>query len=383
MESNQVFCDCCDSTNLEFVYEPPTTEREIKIYVCSECSLLQSWPRLSGVYTRKVSVDGEAGWGRIRYGKRLNLIYSIDHIKENIPMEKINSLLDIGANRLYFLKQINKDYPHVKLTGIENDKTILSEEQNLDNIRILNSKFEDAAIGEEKFDFIHSSHTLEHVVSPKAMFEFTNKHLNEDGYIYCEVPKTESISDGDVIPEYFIDNHLFHFTTDTLLNYFNIAGFSVLNVREEFNYIAVIARKSQEKGPVEVNLSAENTKELVADYIKTRASNLEGIKEKSKSINKILDTKNVIFWGGARIFDIFYKYGSVEWKRSMGVIDKYLTDYVTEVNGVKLHKPDYIKDKDVDLVIVFSDEYFDEICEEAKLMTNRKMEVLKYSQIKG
>ncbi len=377
-------CDYCSSEELILAYEPKTTERDLKVYICNECELIQSWPRLSGVYKRKVNVTGDAGWGRIRYGKRLNLDYSLKHIEDYIPVDKLNSILDIGANRLYFLKEIGRRYQNLKLYGIENDLITLAEEELNENITIFKSKYEEASIKNLTFDFIHSSHTAEHVVSPKHLFEKTYEWLSEGGYLYFEVPDTKIILGNDIIYEYFIDNHLFHFSEKSLLNYLNSANFKTLKVIRGFNYLAVIAMKTSEKDLKPLNVPESEPKvglKEVQNYSVNRKENLENISRSSEIINSIMKNQKVVFWGGARIFDVFYRYGKVNWNSSLGLIDKHLVDYVEDVNGVKLHKPELLKEVEVDVIVIFSDEYFDEIVKEAKALIKKPVNFLKYNKI--
>ena len=69
--------------------------------------------------------------------------------------------------------------------------------------------------------------------------------------------------------------------------------------------------------------------------------------------------------------------------KELGLIDKNLVDYVDEVNGVKLYSPELLKEVEVDIIIIFSDEYFDEIVKEAKALVKKPLKFLKYNQIGG
>ena len=128
-------CDFCNNNKLKNAYKAPTTLRNLKVYVCEDCGLVQSWPRLSGVYKRVTSVSGEADWGYIRYGKQLRLDASMKIMKEYIDFNKIKSALDIGANRGFFLNNLGEIYGDMSLTAVEPDKFIVKESP-------LNSKIE-------------------------------------------------------------------------------------------------------------------------------------------------------------------------------------------------------------------------------------------------
>ena len=93
-----MICDYCNSKNIEKHYKSKTTQRDINICLCKECDLIQSWPRLSGVYGRVTSISGGADWGNIRYGKLQSLERSIKFMEKHINLNNYNKFLDIGAN---------------------------------------------------------------------------------------------------------------------------------------------------------------------------------------------------------------------------------------------------------------------------------------------
>ena len=287
---NNLKCDFCGKQSLELSYTPPTTERDLKIYTCKTCGLVQSWPRLSGVYERVVNVTGEAGWGRIRYGKRLTLGKSSKLIKKYIDFEKIDRILDIGANRFYFLHSIIQEYPNVNATGIENDIVLMDEEKIDNSIEVIGKKYEDVSMDANSFDLIHCSHTMEHVTCPKHLIEKVIEWLKPGGHIYFEVPKLEMIVEPDTITEFFIDNHLFHFSKKSFLKYFK-NNFEILEFVEDLNSIAFVAKlvkKDNFKKNAELNFENEfdYAYKLIEDYKQIRSENLKKIENISKKLMK-------------------------------------------------------------------------------------------------
>ena len=175
-------CDFCGSKNLSESYRAPSTLRDLNVCVCRDCGLIQSWPRLSGVYKRVTSVSGEADWGYIRYGKQLRLDASMKIMHDHIDFNMIKSALDIGANRGFFLNHLGELYEHMTLTGVEPDKFIVKESPYSSKINLFNGKIEDFDSKDKKYDFIHSSHTFEHMTSAHKGFEITYDLLNDGGY---------------------------------------------------------------------------------------------------------------------------------------------------------------------------------------------------------
>lgn len=91
--------------------------------------------------------------------------HCIKHMIDNIP-DDATSLLDMGCGRGYFLEQVGKARPDLKLTGcdIMRDVTLKVGEFVQGNIEKL--PFED-----NSFDVVTCSHTLEHIVNVKPAIE--------------------------------------------------------------------------------------------------------------------------------------------------------------------------------------------------------------------
>jgi ubiquinone/menaquinone biosynthesis C-methylase UbiE len=242
-----MICDYCNSKNTENSYRAETTRRDINVFVCSECDLIQSWPRLSGIYAREISISGGADWGNIRYGKFQSLERSIKFIERYIDLNNYQKFLDIGANRGSFIKFIKNRYPKKTITGIENDKVIFDEElKDLKDVNAINEKFENVKF-KEKFDFIHSSHTLEHLVSASKGMEKMRDIIDQDGVLYLEVPNVAAIEIKDNITEFFIDKHLYHFSQKTLEAYINTYNFDVIAKEILPTYLCYLLKPSEKK----------------------------------------------------------------------------------------------------------------------------------------
>ena len=73
-------CDNCHNENFSYSYEAAGSSRGVKVYICDDCGLLQSFPRIAHVKDRPRKVTSGAAWGNVRYGKgfiteKLSLIH--------------------------------------------------------------------------------------------------------------------------------------------------------------------------------------------------------------------------------------------------------------------------------------------------------------------
>lgn len=370
---NSSTCDICGSGDLIPAYKVDDGKFDLKIYVCQNCSLCQSLPRIETVGKRKkvVSTSGGAGWGNIRYGKGFRKEHNMDFLNSHLKFSKNESfkLLDIGSNRAEFFKIFIKNYPNAYLTGIEPDERLNHEYKDLDKCELINARVEDIEFGKNQFDIIYSSHTLEHLTSPSNTLTRCHDWLKGNGLIYLEVPNLQYINNDDLIDEFFIDKHLYHFSETTFRNLVLKSGFSILKTDLNDSNLSILAKKENYLNASneltfnkqEVNLTISK----IEKYSNSLKSNINKLINVSFKLNKLAKEKTVIFWGAGRIFHSLVRYGKLNKITFNWLIDSYLGKYLKEVFGVKIYSPSEIKVKHPNLkpdyVIICSKAFTSEI----------------------
>jgi SAM-dependent methyltransferase len=147
-------------------------------------------------------------------------------ISEYVSIANIQNSLEIGAGPAYaslLLRDINNS---LKLYICEPGEQWISYYQQLNLIKIADYFPFESVI---KFDYIHTSHWLEHVSDINQTLLALNKLLKINGYIFVEVPNTSI--------EYWNTNiqdtpHIHFFTKKSLAKLFENFGFSCLFAEE-------------------------------------------------------------------------------------------------------------------------------------------------------
>lgn len=363
-------CDICQS-ELTFCYTPIGTARGISVCVCASCGLVQSLPRVYADFnqrsatgdTESPSVSSEAGFGNVRYGKSFRSAFAFDMLNDHISSKRTNIILDVGASRGDFARELLKAKRRFKLWCVEPN---LSRPTDMPQTNVLWAfeKIEDTHLPEgDYFNIVHCSHTLEHLESPKDTLLKIHNVMTDNGVMFIEVPNISFILNEDIVEEWFIDKHLYHFSLSTLSVLLQVSGFYIVERKMTTENISVLVKKSLM--PLESWTYTEmdhHALDIIADYGKTLQSNLLILKDKVGRINKIAANKTVAIWGCGRIFDAMVGAG-LESDR-MILVDKYLPlDF-----PINFQRPEKLSGLNPELIIVASREYQEDIKKEAKLL---------------
>ncbi|WP_417789263.1 MULTISPECIES: class I SAM-dependent methyltransferase [Pseudomonadati] len=364
-------CDLCGSANLSVAYKVPTTKRGLTVYICEDCSLLQSLPRIDYVEKRdNATMLGGAGWGNIRYGKGFRTKHALDLLRQHDLISSVGTLLDIGSNRGSFVKAFLDENPKANVWAVEPDERVVSDYEGLDQVRLIQERIEHVDLPGGKFDLIYSSHTLEHVRSGRACLEQSFEALADNGIMFLEVPNTDILNFENQVEEFFMDKHLYHYSAKTLIELLNVTGFEVLfgpDPQDE-TYLTLILRKASPRQPNVAALKNEVgvARKQLSHYEEVFIANLERLKKGSRWIEELSRDKRIAIWGGGRIFSNLLEYGELDASCLVGVIDKNLSNYIQAVQGCKLLKPEAIQDMKPDVLVIASRLFFDEIKAEAE-----------------
>lgn len=344
------YCNLCkQELPLESDYTPAGSIRGLQVYICRNCSLVQSFPRIDRFNSKEKRVSSGADWGNIRYGKAFTTKKSLDIIKKHQIKQENLTILDIGSNRGSFVNEISNLFPHSYITAVEPDKTIVPDYSLRDDIKLITERIETLTFLPESFDVIYSSHTLEHLADPIGNLRSCHIWLKSNGTIYVETPNFDWCKISDVVEEFFIDKHLYHFSKDTLSAMLTLAGFEITYLEADTENIRLLAKKN----------SSRNILMRYSDCLKANRNNLVEVWNKIWEISK---TNKIAFWGAGRIFNALIENCPNPLDGSCFILfDSYLSDFVDQSSGFNIKKPSKECLRDIDVVVVCSRQYYTEI----------------------
>lgn len=362
------FCDFCTSSSLNRVYRVPDSAVGISLLVCRNCGLVQSEATLPRSHGRLVSTSSGAVWGNIRHGKSLRFTTAVHTLKDVIPWQSIKTALDVGSNRGDFVQWLSSTHPDVQITAVEPDSTLIHPYRALSGLELHNSRLENTPLHHESFDFIYSCHTLEHADSAKSMLEKSRCLLRPGGWMYLEVPNIDVIGDPNIVEEFFIDKHTFHFNREILASCLEWLGFDIIHGRhdKDDSNIAFVAKRAY-GGTEQFDPSLpERNIALIREYECRLAENRLRLSSVASKLYEFMGRQKVVLWGAGRIFDALVRYGNLHTDRISGLVDSYLSKILPEVHGVAIRKPEFLRTAQPDVVIVLARSSTSEIVKAAR-----------------
>ena len=379
-------CDFCGRDELAFSYLPDGSTRGLKVHVCRYCGLVQSTPRIARTRERHAAaVSGGADWGNVRYGKGFRTGAAMAALSRHADLTGNLALLDVGSNRGSFARAFLEAARGAQLTAVEPDKRFAASCAGMPRTELVQARTEHTTFADASFDIVHSCHTIEHLAAPFAALKDHARVLKTNGLLVIDAPNIALIGGEDIVEEWFIDKHLFHFSARTLSRMIEAAGFEIVEQNDPADAINLlfVARKSG--APLET-VAADPAESAAAmalmnRYQHTRARNLAALEMVAREL-EALKPKRVALWGAGRLFDMLVREGGYDPGTLSLLIDVHLKKHMAERHGVALAAPDALNDDTADVVVVMSRGFAEEISAEVRARAPGA-EIILYADLLG
>jgi 2-polyprenyl-3-methyl-5-hydroxy-6-metoxy-1,4-benzoquinol methylase len=292
-------------------------------------------------------------------------------------------VLDVGSNRGSFAKALLAAAPNAFLTAVEPDERVAESCAGLPRTELVFSRIEDAALESRRFDVVHSCHTIEHVGFALQVLEDHWRVLKPGGLLIIDAPNTAILGAEDIVEEWFIDKHLYHFSKRTLTRMLEAAGFEIVEGPDDKDNanLLIVARRSETRSKPIAADSAEvaDAERLMTAYVANRTHNMKALSAVAAEIDGLLP-KRVAMWGAGRLFDSLVIHGGFNARQLAMLIDANLKAHMGERHGCALSTPDDLPSADPGVVVVMSRGFAGEIAEHAKKLAPTA-EVIFYSDL--
>jgi SAM-dependent methyltransferase len=347
-------CDLCRAAALEPIYRPESG-RGLSVYLCNACGLVQSLPRIDHAPRRSAAVSGDADWGNIRYGKGFRTEACLSVIRCRSDLKRPLRVLDVGSNR------------------------------GLPRTQLIAARIEETQLPDEHFDIVHSCHTIEHLASPAEVLAEHWRTLKPYGLLLIDAPNIDVIGGDDILEEWFIDKHLYHYSAATLKHLLDASGFELVDgpdPADNQNLLIAAYKRSIAGRPVTRDVAeVERARDLFTSYQATRARNLASLTAVAAELRR-LAPRGVALWGAGRLFDALVRHGGFDPRMLTLLIDTHLKAYMPSRHGVALCGPEALGSVAPGVIVVMSRAFAGEIAGIAA-RTAPQAEIISYSDLLG
>ena len=376
-------CDLCRAPALEPVYQLPGSGRGLTVHLCDHCGLMQSLPRFGHAPLPAAAVSSSADWSNVRYGKGFRIEAGLAILRTRADFGQPLSVLDVGSNRGSFARALLAEAPRAQLTCVEPDERVAVSCSDIERVESLRARIEDTSFADETFDIIHSCHMVQHLRSPNEVLAEHWRTLRTGGLLLVDAPNIAVIAADDILEEWFVDEHLFHFSAGTLARLLHANGFEIIDGpdpsdRENLLFAArkrPVAARPIARAPRE----ADHGLQLVTGYIANRARNLAALTKVAAELAS-LSHRRVALWGAGRLFDALVLHGGFDPKSLALLVDTHLNLHFDERHGMKLSAPEALAGANPGLIVVMSRAFGGEISKIAKAQAPNA-EILHYADL--
>ncbi|HEV7959443.1 MAG TPA: class I SAM-dependent methyltransferase [Rhizomicrobium sp.] len=358
-------CDFCGQNSLVFAYQADRSTRGLKVHVCRHCGLVQSTPRIDRTPERhEATVSGGADWGNVRYGKGFRTQAAMDALARHANLGDPLALLDVGSNRGSFATAFLDAAPNARITAVEPDERYADSCAGLPRTKLIWARIEQATLPDAGFDIVHSCHTIEHLAHPFAALKDHARALKPGGLLVLDAPNIALIGGDDILEEWFIDKHLYHFSETVLGWMIEAAGFTILaepNPSDLINLLFV-ARKTQAAAAQSAHDAGEaaRAEALIRRYRQTRAANRTALKAAARELEN-LKPQRIALWGAGRLFDSLVLAGGFDPTQLTLLIDAHLIQHMDSLHGATLSPPEALLTTPIDVIVAMSRGFAGEI----------------------
>jgi len=234
--SQIVPCNYCGIDDATEVFAPGAAQAS-RIVRCNRCGLMYANPRAKEPDHVQIQTwDPEMvslSWHSQRLEKEKLQVrdYAKTRALLNRAFPERGKLLEIGSGFGYLLAEFKKDGWDV--FGVEPDRFACRYAKERLEVDCTSDLVENARIPDESYDVIVMNHVIEHLDDPMATLREINRVLKPSGYLVLETPRYDTLMFrllGRRERSINCIGHIYFFTTQTLKNLYEAAGFRTLQV---------------------------------------------------------------------------------------------------------------------------------------------------------
>ena len=237
--SKPIPCNFCGVDDATIVYGPGMAQKS-QIVRCNRCGLMYASPRAKDPDHVEITTYDPTWDATIHQPQRFakERIQVRDYARTRALLNRLypdrGKLLEIGSGYGFLLAEFKKDGWDVR--GVEPNGFCCRYTRETHGIEAFSCILEDAGIADQSVDVVLLNHVIEHMDDPLSTLREINRVLKLNGHFVVETPRYDTLMFklfGRRERSLNCDGHIYFFTTQTLQNFYQAAGFQLV----ELNYV--------------------------------------------------------------------------------------------------------------------------------------------------
>ena len=247
-------CSLCESDNFTLISEGDRYGFDLKKQFCNQCGLIQTYPAVSrefheefyGYHYRPLYLKSETvNYEDVIKEQNDKAKKYLDYFFNHGLSEKLAnlSIIEIGCSSGGTIDALKKAAKSVQ--GCDLDVEAIKFAQVNFKLDVEVSMYPSSLPKGPRLFIL--SHVLEHVFNPLETLKEIRLLMNTGDYLFIAVPGINGVAKGDYkndLRRYFHIAHVTDFTSSSLANVANYAGFKVVTIDQEINGLFVADKVS-------------------------------------------------------------------------------------------------------------------------------------------
>ena len=250
-------CSLCKSEDFTLLAEGDRYGFDLKKQFCNQCGLVQTYPAPSikfheefysyhyrPLYLKSNKVDYQS----VIKEQQNKAIKYLDYFNNNGLSDKLSdlSIIEIGCSSGGTIEALRATAKSVQGCDLDIEAVKIAQENFKLDVEV--GMYPSSLPNGSKLFIL--SHVLEHVFNPLQTLKEIRLFMNTGDYLFIAVPGINRVADGDYkndLRRYFHIAHVTDFSSTTLSNVANVAGFKALQIDEEINGLFISEEASNWK----------------------------------------------------------------------------------------------------------------------------------------
>lgn len=291
----------------------------------------------------------------------------VNFLKTFVDIKKISPAIEIGCAYGDFIAQLNSE--GVDASGLEASEQLSQIAREDRKVDVVTAAFEEHDLAKNHYGAVAMFHVLEHFYDPIAVLKKVHSALQDDGYLYIEVP---TVAESQ-LAQVFKVIHPTTFVSSTLNLMLERTGFSVCKIQAKGYNLVAIARKTKREGSYMDRPCPDEIYHDVEKYIEKRQSVLASIQVK---MDGLLSKKKIAVYGaGHNTLDLDEVYPLSQLQFD-SVYDADPVKQGKTLLGKTIRAPEALQDFQGDAVIISTYRYQEEVLENLAYLQDKGVELV-------